>query len=58
MKIVFDYKMFKKWLNKQGCSCEMFPATVEDSNIVRNWESDINGKITKYHDIELYGEII
>jgi len=57
-KIAFEYNKFKEWLNKQDCDCDMFPAKLEGAMVVRDWESDINGKITKYHDVELYGEVI
>jgi hypothetical protein len=49
---------FENWLERLGCDCCMQGwMHVVDGNVRFDWTSDINGKKTKYMDIELYGKI-
>lgn len=63
MKICFDVKEFKDWLEKIGCSdCQYYPE-LEGSNIIHRWEYTkvVFGTIMeheKHRDIELRGEIL
>lgn len=58
MKIVFDKKEFEAFLKGIGCDyCQYYPELI-DGNVIHNWESNIQGKITKYSDIELCGDLI
>jgi len=58
-KIAFDIKELQEFLDKQGCDCCIAGwLHVVGSDIVLDWESNIQYVITKYHDIELVGELI
>ncbi len=58
-KIVFDLKEFNDWIETLGCDCCLQGwLHFVGSNLILDWESNINGVITKHKDVELKGEII
>lgn len=58
-KIVFDLNEFKAWIEGLGCDdCLQGWLHMIGSNLILDWESNINHIITKHRDIELKGELI